>query len=50
MDLGTEAWVDVNYVGDATYGTAGVMLDYVLGASAPSITSARSRVGHGPRR
>lgn len=31
--------VDVTYVGDATYGTAGAIVEYVLGDPAPTVTS-----------
>lgn len=37
--------VDVTYVGDATYGTAGVIVEYVLGAPAPAITSLAPATG-----
>lgn len=39
MDLGTYPWVDVHYVGDATYASTATVVDYVPGAPAPAITS-----------
>ena len=44
-DHGTDPVVDVTYVGDATYGSATVMLDYVPGTSQPSITSLAPAAG-----
>lgn len=45
LDQGTYPWVDVTYVGDATYGSTGAMVDYVLGAPAPAITSLAPAIG-----
>ncbi|WP_421743325.1 carboxypeptidase regulatory-like domain-containing protein [Cellulomonas sp.] len=39
LDQGTYPWVDVTYVGDATYRGAAAMVDYVLGAAPPAVTS-----------
>lgn len=45
LDQGSYPWVDVSYVGDATYRTAEAMVDYVLGAPAPAITSLAPATG-----
>ncbi|GEM00381.1 carboxypeptidase regulatory-like domain-containing protein [Cellulomonas terrae] len=45
VDLGTYPWVDVNYVGDATYGSTATVVDYVPGAAAPAITSLAPATG-----
>lgn len=39
IDQGTYPWVDVYYVGDATYTGTAAMVDYVLGAEPPTVSS-----------